>query len=300
MSELTVYMNGDFVSESQARISVLDHSFLYGDGVFEGISVDGGRIYKLEEHVSRLEASALYLRIVPPLTHEQMVEAIARVVAVNDLRDGYVRPILTRGTGPMGIDATRTITEPNLVIIPQVRPRLSDEQRLDVGLGAKVAGLRRTPPDCLDPRVKSNNYLNLILAKFEAWDAGVDVAILLDTAGYVAETAGQNIFVVRDGALITPPVYGVLAGITRQTILTLQGESGEPALEQPLTLYDLFTADEVFVTATLIEVAAITSIDGRRIGAGTAGPVTRDLLGRLRQAMQQDGYVVDFGEAAAS
>lgn len=294
-----VYLNGDLVPEEEATISVLDHSFLYGDGVFEGISVDDGRIFRLDEHLARLLRSAAFLRLSCPLSLEQLREAVVSVVARSNLRDGYVRPILTRGTGPMGIGATRDITTPNLVIIPQVRPRLSDEERLETGLRAKVLGIRRTPPECLDPRVKSNNYLNQILGKLETWDAGADAGIMLDVHGLVSEACGENVFIVTDGRLRTPPPHNILDGITRQTVLDLwQGEGGPTAVE-PLTTYDLYTADEAFITATLIEIAALTEIDGRTVGTGKAGPVTRRLLELLRQRMSEDAYVVEYAPEAS-
>lgn len=301
MSEqFVVYINGEIVPEHEATISVLDHSFLYGDGVFEGISVDHGRVFRLREHVARLFRSAAYLRIVPPLTESELCDAIVDLIARNDLRDGYVRPILTRGTGPMGIGATRDMTTPNLVLIPQRRKRLTDEARLEQGLSAKVLGIRRVPPECLDPRVKSNNYLNQILGKLEHWDAGADAGIVLDTDGFVAECCGENIFVVSEGVLRTPPRHTVLDGITRATVLELQRRRGAPAVEERLTLYDLYTADEAFITATLIEIAALTSIDGRRLGDGSAGPVTRELLTLLREEMLSAGTPVDFAAHAGA
>jgi branched-chain amino acid aminotransferase len=289
-----VYVGGELVPQSDARITVLDHGFLYGDAVFEGISIDGGRIFKLDEHIHRLFRSAAYLRIVPPVDIDGIRELVIRVVSANQLRDGYVRPILTRGTGPMGLGATRNIVTGNLVIIPQVRARLTDDERLVKGLHAKVVGTRRTPPECVDPRVKSTSYVNQILAKLEQWDAGADAAIMLGTDGLVAECAGENIFVVTSGVLRTPPHQYVLDGITRNTILELYARLGGVAREEPLSVYDLYTADEVFMTATLLEVAAITSVDGRRIGSGTGGPVTRQLLRELRTAMHEEGYPVPY------
>lgn len=297
---LLVYVNGRLLEGDEAVIPVLDHSFLYGDGVYEGISIDSGRIFRLDEHLARFLRSAAFLRIRCPLTLEELREAIARVVAENGVRDGYVRPILTRGTGPMGIGSTRDIATPNLVIVPQVRPRLSDERRLETGLRAKVVSVRRTPPECLDPRVKSNNYLNQILAKLEQWDAGADAAIMLDTEGYVCECAGENLFCVSNGVLRTPPPQTVLDGITRQTVLDLQRGRGGEAREERLTVYDLYTSQEVFMTATLIEIAALTQIDGRTIGSGSAGPVTRELLALLRETMMREGYVVEYPRARAS
>jgi len=289
-----VYVGGDLVPQSEARIPVLDHGFLYGDAVFEGISIDGGRIFKLDEHIQRLFRSAAFMQIVPPFDFSEVRELVVRVVSVNQLRDGYVRPIVTRGTGPMGLGATRDIAAGNLIIIPQVRARLTDEKRLVKGLRAKVVGTRRTPPECVDPRVKSTSYANQILAKLEQWDAGADAAIMLGTDGLVAECAGENIFVVTNGVLRTPPRQYVLDGITRNTILELYGQLGGVAREEAISTYDLYNADEVFMTATLLEVAAVTRIDGRTIGSGTAGPVTQQLLRRLRTVMIEEGYPVSY------
>jgi branched-chain amino acid aminotransferase len=291
---LLVYMNGELVEEDRALIPVLDHSFLYGDGIFEGISVDFGRIFRLAEHVARLFRSAAYLRISPPVGADELRAAVIEVARSNGLRDGYIRVVLTRGTGPMGIGATRTMTQPNLVIIPQVRPRLSEEQRLERGLRASVVSTRRIPPPCLDPRVKTNNYLNNILAKFEQWDSGAEAAIMLDVDGYVSECAGENIFVVTHDVLRTPPALTTLDGITRRAVLELQAARGGDAREETLTVYDLYTAQEVFMTATLVEVAALTVIDGRRIGSGTAGPLTRALASSLRDAMAREGTPIDI------
>lgn len=295
---MLVYVNGEFVPEEQAAISVLDHSFLYGDGVFEGISIDRGRIFRLDAHMARLFRSAQHLRIQGDLSIEHLKGVIVRVVATNGLRDGYVRPIVSRGTGPMGIGYTREITRPNIVVIPQIRPRLSDDQRLVQGLSAKVLEIRRTPPECLDPSVKSNNYLNQILGKWEVWDAGVDIGIMLDVRGTVSECCGENIFIVNGETLRTPPPTGILNGITRQAIIELWRREGGEAREEALTVEDLYSADEAFVTATLIDVAALTSIDGRKVGSGKGGPVTRNLLNMLRNEMFETGLSVDYQDIA--
>jgi branched-chain amino acid aminotransferase len=290
---LLVYINGDFFEEHEAKVSVLDHSFLYGDGLFEGISVDFGKIFRLDEHLDRLFRSAAYLRIESPLDHSELRSAVISVAQRNSLTDGYLRVVLTRGTGPMGIGATRSMTRPNLAIIPQVRPRLTDEERLERGLRATVVSVRRTPAVCLDPRVKSNNYLNNILAKFEQWDADADAAIMLDIGGYVSECPGENIFLVTGGVLRTPPALTTLDGITRRTVMDLQSARGGETREENLTVYDLYTADEAFITATLVEIAALTRIDGHLMGEGTAGPVTRALAAALRDAMVEQGVPVE-------
>jgi branched-chain amino acid aminotransferase len=289
---LLVYVNGEHVPLTEAAVPVLDHGLLYGDGVFEGLSVDHGRIYRLRDHLERLFRSAQAIRITPPLSAAELADAVLQLAAVNWLMDGYLRPLLTRGTGPMGLGATADIQTPNLLIIPQVRPRLTDVQRLDQGLSAAVISVCRTPPECLDPRVKATSYLNQVMGKFAHWDAGADIGIMLAPDGQVAECCGENIFAVKEGVLRTPPAALVLPGITRASVMELYQSVGGEVREERLTPADLHEADEIFVTATLIEVAAVTSIDERPIGSGTAGPVTRSLLGALRADMRARGDVV--------
>jgi branched-chain amino acid aminotransferase len=292
------YVNGNLVPIDSAKISILDHGLLYGDGLFEGLSVDDGRIYRLDEHIDRLFRSAKYLRITSPLPRADMADAVANVAAVNGLRDGYMRPILTRGTGPMGLGATRDIVVPNFLIIPQVRARMTDEARLETGLRACTLNIRRIPAQCLDPRVKTTNYLNQILGKFETWDAGADVGVMLTPSGEVSECCGENIFIVTNGVLRTPPGHLVLEGITRRSIIDIHRSAGGEVREESLFPFDLYTADEIFVTATLIEVASVTTIDGRGVGDGPAGPVTRRLFAALREDMAVNGRVVDYERPA--
>jgi branched-chain amino acid aminotransferase len=294
------YVNGDLVPIDSARISILDHGLLYGDGLFEGLSVDDGRIYRLEEHIDRLFRSAKYLRITPPLSRAEMVDVVANVAAVNGLRDGYMRPILTRGTGPMGLGATRDIVEPNFLIIPQVRARMTDEERLERGLRACTLNVRRIPAQCLDPRVKTTNYLNQILGKFETWDAGADVGVMLTPSGEVSECCGENLFIVTNGVLRTPLGHLVLEGITRRSVIDLHRAAGGEVREESLFPFDLYTADEIFVTATLIEVASVTTIDGRDVGDGRAGPVTRGVFTALRADMAVHGHVIAYSDPACN
>jgi branched-chain amino acid aminotransferase len=294
LNPLLVYFNGDHLPITEARIQVLDHGLLYGDGVYEGLSVDAGRIYRLHDHIRRLFRSASAIRIPPPLSIDELARAVLELAAVNELRDGYLRPLITRGCGPMGLGASREIASPNVLIIPQVRDRLSDEQRLESGLSASVIAVRRTPPECLDPRVKSISYLNQVLGKFAHWDAGSDIGVMLTPDGDVAECCGENIFVVTGGVLRTPPGHLVLEGITRASVMELYRSAGGKVREERLSPADLYAADEIFVTATLIEVAAITTIDGQRVGDGAAGPVTRSLLHALRADMSERGDVVPY------
>lgn len=291
---LLAYLDGDLLPLDQARISVLDHGLLYGSAIFEGVSVDDGRIYRLRQHMERFARSAAYIRVELPMSVAQMSQAALDVAAANGMRDGYLRPLLTRGSGPMGLSAVADIKTPTFMVIPQVRERLTDARRLESGLSACVLGTRRIPAQCVDPRVKSNNYLNLVLGKFETWDAGADVGVLLTPNGEVSECCGENLFVVSGSVLRTPPAHLVLDGITRRSVIDLFRGAGGVVREEPLFTFDLYTADEIFVTATLIEVAAVTSIDGRRIGTGSAGPVTRQLFSALRADMAATGEPVPY------
>ncbi len=285
--ELLAYINGKLVPLSEAKVSVTDRSFLYGDGAFEGIQVQGGIIYQLDEHVERLLRSCRYLHIPVPLSPAEMREAIIGLVRANGLADGYLRPLVTRGEGPLGIDRTAELGPPNVVIVPQHR-----QTREGKALRAKVVSARRTPAQSMDPRVKSNNYLNNIMGKLEQTASGADVGIMLDLEGFVAEGCGENIFAVRDGALRTPPPHHALDGLTRQAVLTIAARERIPATEQPMTLYDLFTADEVFVTATMTGIAYVTEIDGRAVGTGQAGPMSQRLRALLRRYLDETGTQV--------
>src|SRR5574341_1648717 len=222
--ELLAYVNGKMVPLSEAKISVTDRSFLYGDGAFEGIQVQGGIIYQLDEHVGRLCRSCRYLDIQIPLSPQEMREAIIGVVRRNGLADGYLRPLVTRGEGPLGIDRADELGPPNVVIVPQHR-----QTREGMALCAKVVSARRTPPQCMDPRVKSNNYLNNIMGKLEQKASGADVGIMLDVEGFVAEGCGENVFAVRDGGLATPPPYHALDGLTRRAVLAIAAQEKIPA-----------------------------------------------------------------------
>jgi branched-chain amino acid aminotransferase len=285
--DLLAHVNGKLVPLAEARVSVTDRSFLYGDGVFEGIQVQGGIIYQLDEHVARLYQSCRYLHIPVPIPPPQMRDAIVEVVRTNRLAEGYLRPLVTRGEGPLGIDRTDELGPPNVVIVPQHR-----QTREGKALRAKVLSARRTPPQCMDPRVKSNNYLNNIMGKLEQKASGADVGIMLDLEGFVAEGCGENVFGVRGGGLHTPPPFHALDGLTRRAVLAIAAREGIPAAERSMTLYDLYTADEVFVTATMTGIAFVTEIDGRPIGAGAPGPLSQRLRALLRRHLDETGVKV--------
>jgi branched-chain amino acid aminotransferase len=286
-SALWVYLNGKFVPAAEATVSVFDRSFVYGDGVFEGIEVENGGIFKLEAHVERLYRSAVFLRIAIPIPKSEMQEAIVEVVRRSELRDGYVRPLVSRGAGPLGLERVAELGPPTVVVMPQHRPR--KEAR---SYRAVILSTRRNPPQCLDPRVKSNNYLNNVLGKFEQLDAGADAGIFLDVDGFVSECCGENLFAVREGGLATPPATRTLDGITRQTVIGLAREAGIQVVEIEMTRYDLYTADELFLTATLSGIGYMVEVDGRRIGSGEAGSLSRRLYELYRTCKQRESVFV--------
>jgi branched-chain amino acid aminotransferase len=284
---LCVYLNGKFVPAAEAMVSVFDRSFVYGDGIFEGIEVENGGIFKLDAHVDRLYRSAVFLRIAIPMSKDEMREAIIEVVRRSDLRNGYVRPLVSRGAGPLGLERVAELGPPTVVVMPQHRP--PKEAR---SYRAVILATRRNPAQCLDPRVKSNNYLNNILGKFEQVDAGADAGIFLDVDGFVSECCGENLFSVREGRIATPPATRTLDGITRQTVIALAGDAGIPVAECEMTRYDLYTADELFLTATLSGIGYIVEVDGRRIGSGEPGPVSRQLYALYRACKQRESVFV--------
>jgi len=279
---MKIYLDGEFVPEEEARISVFDHGLLYGDGVFEGIRAYNGYVFKLEEHLKRLYASAKAILLEIPLTKDQFREAILETLRVNELRDAYIRPIVTRGVGDLGIDP-RKCARPTVIIIPREGIGLYDEKLYERGLRAIVATTRNQPPESLPPTIKSLNYLTNILARIEANVRGADEAIMLDIRGNVSEGSADNIFIVKDEELYTPPVMNNLPGITRAVVIELAREEGYEVHEENFGIAELYTADEVFLTGTAAEIAPIVEIDGRVIGEGKPGPITRKLRERFRK-----------------
>jgi len=277
---LKVYLDGRFVPEEEARVSVFDHGLLYGDGVFEGIRAYNGYVFKLEEHLDRLYASAKAILLQIPLTRDQFREAILETLRVNNLRDAYIRPVVTRGVGDLGVDP-RKCARPTVIIIAKEWRSLYPEA-FERGLRAIVAAVRNRPPESLPPTVKSLNYLTNILARIEANIHGADEAIMLDLQGHVAEGSADNVFIVRQGELYTPPPLHILPGITRQTVIELAKGEGFTVHETFFGLAELYTADEVFLTGTAAEIAPIVEIDGRVIGEGKPGPVARRLWERFK------------------
>lgn len=276
-----VSINGTLVPEDQAKVSVFDHGLLYGDGVFEGIRVYGGNLFLMQEHVRRLYESALAIRLTIPLSQDELAAAVRDTVTANDITDGYVRLVVTRGAGTLGLDLRRT-HDPQVIIIAD-SITMYPQELYQNGMQLVTASTIRNHPAALSPRIKSLNYLNNIMAKSEGTDAGCVEALMLNHKGEVAECTGDNIFIVRDGQLKTPPpASGILEGITRGAVMQLARDEGITVLETSLERHDIFTADECFLTGTAAEVIAVVSLDGRTIGTGRPGPVTQRLLEGFR------------------
>ncbi|MFP4654227.1 MAG: branched-chain-amino-acid transaminase [Methanohalobium sp.] len=287
MSDLLIYSNGEFVPKSQATTSIYDHGFLYGDGVFEGIRAYNGRVFKLDEHIDRLYDSAKAIVLDIPLTKDEMKEAILQTLRKNNLMDAYIRPIVSRGVGDLGLDP-RKCPKPNVFIITQQWDALYGDL-YEVGLTAVTVTTRRNAPDALSPNIKSMNYLNNILAKVEANNKGGDEAIFLDNNGYLSEGSGDNIFIINSGNVYTPPTINNLKGITRAVAIEILKDIGYEVHEQHMGLFDLYTADEVFVTGTAAEAAPIIQIDGRSIGNGKPGPITNEVIEAFKEVTRSNG-----------
>lgn len=282
-----VYLDGKFVPAEEAAVSVYDHGLLYGDGVFEGIRAYNGRVFRLEEHVERLYDSAKAIMLEMPVTQEEMRDAILATLRKNGLTDAYIRPIVTRGVGDLGLDP-RKCAKPTVIIISQKWEAMYGDL-YEVGLTAITVTVRRNSSAALPPNIKSLNYLNNILAKIEANVKGGNEAIFLDDAGNVSEGSGDNIFVVKDGKIFTPHTLNNLKGITRKAVIEVAESRGYSVEGVHLGIFDLYTADEIFVTGTAAEVAPVTKIDGRVIGGGKPGPITRDLIEGFKEMTQNSG-----------
>jgi len=286
-----IYMNGEFVEEEQAKVSVFDHGFLYGDGIFEGIRVYNGNVFRLKEHVKRLYESAKAIMLEMGLTPEEMTDAIVSTVRKNNFRDAYIRLVVSRGVGDLGLDPYKC-EKPEIIIIVQPLA-LFPKEMYDNGIKIVSVPTRRNAPDALNPQIKSLNYLNNILVKMEAHRSGCSEALILNQSGYVAEGSGDNIFIVKNGVLYTPPSYiGALVGITRQAIMDIAKVLEYQVVEQPFTLHDVYVADEVLLTGTAAEVISVVNVDGRQIGEGKPGPITKNLLREFRKMVQLDGVKV--------
>ena len=271
---LKIWLDGKLVDEADARISVFDHGLLYGDGVFEGIRVYSGKIFKLDAHIKRLYQSAKVIRLEIPLSQSKLVNAIEKTVEANGVIDGYIRLVVTRGTGNLGLNPF--VCEKSIIFIIADNIQLYPEELYETGMKVISATTVRNHPLAIPPQVKSLNYLNNILAKIEALDSNVPEAIMYNHEGYVAEATGDNVFIVRNGVIYTPPVEaGALEGITRGVVIRLAKEENLEVVEKNLTRFDLYICDEFFLTGTAAEVIGVVEIDGRVIGDGTPGPVTK-------------------------
>lgn len=279
---LKIYINGKLYDKNDAKVSVYDHGLLYGDGVFEGIRSYGGRVFRLAEHLDRLwnSAKAIWLEI--PISKAEVVKAIEDTLAVNKIKDGYIRVLVTRGEGTLGLDPNRC-SDPQVVVIAD-KISLYPEELYQKGLKIVTVSVARNHPAALSPRIKSLNYLNNILAKIEGLQAGCIEALMLNHKGEIAECTGDNIFLVRERRLLTPPIdAGILEGVTREAVIGLAREMGLEVREIPLTKHDVYIADECFLTGTAAEVAPVVTVDCRTIGEGVPGPITRELMARFHR-----------------
>ena len=289
--ELLIYLDGKIVPESQAKISVFDHGLLYGDGCFEGIRFYNGRVFRLEEHTRRIYDSAKALLLNVPMTPEEMIRATIETVKANGLRDGYIRTVITRGVGTMGLSPYKC-PKPSVFIIA-ASIQLYPESAYETGLIMATVATRRPRHDILPPQVKSLNYLNNVMAKVEAIQAGAEEGLMLNDQGLVAECTGDNIFIIRDGVVSTPPLSaGALDGITRRVAFEIAATLGIPMRERDLTRHDIFTADECFLTGTAAEVIAAVKLDQRVIGDGKPGPITKRIVEKFREIAHSTGTPV--------
>jgi branched-chain amino acid aminotransferase len=284
---LKIYISGKLYEKEEAKISVYDHGLLYGDGVFEGLRSYAGNVFRLAQHLRRLWDSAKAIRLEIPLSSAEMQKAIYDTLAENGLKEAYIRLIVTRGAGSLGLDPNRT-SDPQIIIITD-KISLYPPELYRQGLEIITASTQRTHPAALSPRIKSLNYLNNILAKIEGLQAGCNEALMLNHKGEVAECTGDNIFLVRDGVLLTPPNdAGILEGITREAVIELARAAGIPVREIPLTRHDVYVADECFLTGTAAEVIPVIECDGRTIGTGRPGPITRELRQRFQALVREE------------
>jgi len=285
---MKIYIDGEFYEKENAKISVFDHGLLYGDGVFEGIRFYNGGVFRLQEHIDRLYDSAHAICLKVGLDKQALTEALLQTIRLNELRDGYVRLVVTRGCGDLGLN-------PNLcpkatVFIIASKITLYSEEKYEKGLEVVTCATRRIPHGALSPMVKSLNYLNNVMAKIESQQAGAGEGLMLNEQGFVSECTGDNIFTVKKGIIYTPPISsGALSGVTRNVVFEMAAELGITILEPNMTRYDIFTADECFLTGTAAEIIPAVKLDTREIGSGTPGPLTRKLIARFRELTATSG-----------
>jgi branched-chain amino acid aminotransferase len=291
MNEL-VYVSGSFRPAADATLSVFDHGLLYGDGIFEGIRAYNGRVFKLERHIDRLFDSAKAIRLQIPHSHAEVCAIVVESCRRNGITDGYIRLVVTRGAGDLGLDP-RNCSRAELIVI--VKASLSIYRSPSSGIRVVTSTFRRNSPETLSPSIKSLNYLNNILARIEANDRQADEALMLDVHGYVAEASVDNFFIVTDRALLTPPTANNLKGVTRETVLEIAGTLGIGTEEKPFTLFDVWTAKEAFICGTAAEVVPVVSVDDRTIGTGTVGPITSRITAAYHEVVRAQGTPINAG-----
>lgn len=289
---MKIYINGKLVPEKEAKVSVFDHGLLYGDGVFEGIRAYNGRVFMLDEHIDRLYRSAQAIALTIPMTKPEMARAVVKTCAANGIRNGYIRLVVTRGVGELGLNPY-LCRDPQVIIIA-ANIQLYPKKLYETGLHVITVGTLRNHVEAVNPRIKSLNYLNNVLAKIEAINAGVMECLMLNPQGYIAEASGDNVFVIRGNQLITPPPWcGSLEGITRAVVMQLAPEHGLTVREDVLTRYDVYTADEVFLTGTAAEIISVVNVDRRPIGDGKPGPKTRELAAAFSRYARRVGTPIE-------
>jgi branched-chain amino acid aminotransferase len=291
-SDGLVYVSGTWRAAAEASISVFDHGLLYGDGVFEGIRAYNGRVFKLERHIDRLFDSAKAIRLEIPQSHAEVCALVVETCRRNGIRDGYIRLVVTRGPGDLGIDP-RKCPRAELIVIAR---QLTMYAAAAKGIKVVTSTFRRNAPDAASPSIKSLNYLNNILARIEANDRGADEALMLDAQGYVAEATVDNFFIVTDQALVTPPTATNLKGVTRETVLAVAGSLGIKAEERPFTLFDVWTSKEAFICGTGAEVVPVLSVDDRQVGSGDIGPITARIVAAYHDLVRSQGAPIPLPE----
>lgn len=280
-----VYIDGKFYEKDEAKISVYDHGVLYGDGVFEGIRIYSGKVFKLKEHLERLYDSAKAVALKISIDFDEMTAAVLETVKRSNMQDGYIRLLVTRGIGDLGVSPANCIKSSVIIIVDSIQ--LYPEELYEKGIKVMTSATRRISSDYYEPRVKSLNYINNILAKIEAENCGCSEAVMLNAQGHIVECTGDNIFIIKDGIVKTPdPAEGALNGITRQTIIEVADAEGVPCREAILTRFDLYTADECFLTGSGAELIPVTVADGRVIGTGKAGEITKQLLAAFKERVK--------------
>lgn len=288
---MKIYMNGKIVDEKNAKVSVFDHGLLYGDGVFEGIRAYNGRVFMLDAHIDRLYRSAQAITLQIPIGKAEMSDAVVRSCKANKIKDGYIRLVVTRGEGTLGLNPY-TCKTPQIIIIADAI-QLYPKELYEKGMSIVTVGTMRNQAEAVNPRIKSLNYLNNILAKIEALNAGVMECLMLNPQGYIAEASGDNVFIVKGDTLMTPPSWcGALEGITRNVVMDLAPKHGYKAVENVLTRYDVYNADEVFLTGTAAEIISVVNVDRRVIGNGKPGPITRKLGHAFSEYAKVTGAII--------